>query len=406
MAGFATTASERATMSRGLGFLFGAGGLLVFLSLALPHSGDIRPWGPGVAATLALVVSTWLLLRPERAGPRGLSALLAIGTLLITVCVVSGGNSATAYVLMYVWVALYGFYFFAHAWAVGHLVFAAACFAGALALQDTVSDPYVHWVMAVGTVVVAGVLIGTLTRAIRSQATDLAAVARMAGGPPDPTGHVQATCDELRRSTGADVAVMLEPDAERTGLAVSAMAGSPGAGHRLATDGARAALQRVFHEGAAEVISAQDSGPLARLSSTACGFAQRVSREGEPAGVLAVGWARPRRRGIPDRIRSSVLLFAAETGVALERSARASRESERRALEINDEIVQGLVVAKYAIESGRSETGTRVIDETLERARRLMTEQLDGVLAGGGEIRPGDLARDTGPANPLDPAGT
>jgi hypothetical protein len=66
---------------------------------------------------------------------------------------------------------------------------------------------------------------------------------------------------------------------------------------------------------------------------------------------------------------------------------------ERQALEINDNIVQGLVVAKYLAQRGDTEAAIQAIDETLGRARRLITDQLDIVARLGGGLRPGDLAR-------------
>jgi hypothetical protein len=116
-------------------------------------------------------------------------------------------------------------------------------------------------------------------------------------------------------------------------------------------------------------------------------------REGRPAGVLALGWARP-RLSIADRVHAAAQLFAAEVGEAMERTARVARESARRAIEINDNVVQGLVLAKYALSAGRETEGREAIDITLERARDIVTEQLEGVIRIGGELRPGDLQRD------------
>src|SRR4051794_22359107 len=104
---FGGTPTERATMARGLAFLFGAGALLVGVTLLIPHSAntdDAPVWG----AVAAAFVTTLVLLRwPDRVPVRGLQIILALGTVLISVCVVFGGDSASAYPLMYVWVALY-----------------------------------------------------------------------------------------------------------------------------------------------------------------------------------------------------------------------------------------------------------------------------------------------------------
>jgi hypothetical protein len=112
-----------------------------------------------------------------------------------------------------------------------------------------------------------------------------------------------------------------------------------------------------------------------------------VLRDDAPVGVLAVGWRSPGRY-LPERAETAVALFAGVAAVIFEREERLSGERERRALEINDSVVQGLVVAKYALAGGRTADVERAVDETLDRARDLMNRQL-------GEVRPGDLRRRT-----------
>jgi hypothetical protein len=65
---------------------------------------------------------------------------------------------------------------------------------------------------------------------------------------------------------------------------------------------------------------------------------------------------------------------------------------ERQALEINDNIVQGLSVAKYALDQGEDAKSKRAVEETLKKARLIITELLgdeDSEVALG----PGDLRR-------------
>jgi hypothetical protein len=69
---------------------------------------------------------------------------------------------------------------------------------------------------------------------------------------------------------------------------------------------------------------------------------------------------------------------------------------ERQAIEINDNIVQGLSVAKYALDQGRDEQSKAAIEDSLKKARGIITELLgeDGTPVGLG---PGELRR-TAPA--------
>jgi hypothetical protein len=63
----------------------------------------------------------------------------------------------------------------------------------------------------------------------------------------------------------------------------------------------------------------------------------------------------------------------------------------RRALEINDNIVQGLLAARELDDLGEHAEARAEAGRALEHAQRMMGDLLDE--AGGGELRPGDLRR-------------
>ena len=54
------------------------------------------------------------------------------------------------------------------------------------------------------------------------------------------------------------------------------------------------------------------------------------------------------------------------------------RLRQRQALSIHDDVLQGLVTAKLSFELGEHEQGMVVLDQTLEAARHLVSELLDG----------------------------
>ncbi len=193
-------------------------------------------------------------------------------------------------------------------------------------------------------------------------------------------------------SLRTDVAIVLEPASEGDGLTVAAMAGSAESGLVFMGAKARAALERAFKTGEPAVVES-DEAPrgLRRLGGATLGLAQPILRENAAVAELAVAWTSP-RRGLSERTRSAALLFAAEASLALDRAERAAQDRARQALEINDNIVQGLVMAKYTAQRGDVEAAARAIDDTLARARRLISDQLAEVVTGRG-IRPGDLAR-------------
>ena len=66
-----------------------------------------------------------------------------------------------------------------------------------------------------------------------------------------------------------------------------------------------------------------------------------------------------------------------------------SSEARRLALEINDSIVQGLVLAQMTLALGCGrEQGLEIVSRTLATARRLASD-----LLGEGPVEPGDLVR-------------
>src|SRR4051794_39470066 len=126
--GEASTPADRATMSRGLAFLFAAGASLVGISLLLPHSRNTDEVSLLIAVGLAYAAALALVRFAGQVHIRSLELILALGTVLITICVIYGGDSASAYPLMYVWVALYAAYVFSVQAAAAQTVFAAgAC---------------------------------------------------------------------------------------------------------------------------------------------------------------------------------------------------------------------------------------------------------------------------------------
>jgi signal transduction histidine kinase len=63
-------------------------------------------------------------------------------------------------------------------------------------------------------------------------------------------------------------------------------------------------------------------------------------------------------------------------------------EREREALDIHDNIVQGLAEAQLAFDVGRPEQAREAVERTLAQARRIVTELM-------GDPGPGDLRRST-----------
>ena len=73
---------------------------------------------------------------------------------------------------------------------------------------------------------------------------------------------------------------------------------------------------------------------------------------------------------------------------------------QRSALEINDNIVQGLALAQYRYEAGQPEAAHAAVVATLAKARAMMSDLVDPAATRGLAIEPGDLVRNV-PAQPV-----
>src|SRR5258708_17118131 len=141
-----------AEMAKAGGYLYGAGGVLVAVSLLLPLPGA-TDWVVGGVAACALVVSVLLLRWGHLLPPSFYPVLTAMGTALITVVVHFGGEGANAFAYLYVFAALYAFYFYEPGQAMLQVVLIAVACAFVGAFGRTAQ---VEWLMVVGTVVVVG----------------------------------------------------------------------------------------------------------------------------------------------------------------------------------------------------------------------------------------------------------
>jgi PAS domain S-box-containing protein len=88
-------------------------------------------------------------------------------------------------------------------------------------------------------------------------------------------------------------------------------------------------------------------------------------------------------------------VFLQDAGPRLEREAMATRLGEsqqrrRQALEINDNVVQGLTSAVYSLEAENVAQARSYIDRTLAAARDMMDDLLE---PSGEQLHPGDLVR-------------
>ena len=157
--------------ARSLAYLFATGATLGLLTLAFPHADEVRD-APLVALALtAYAISGLVYASADRLRDWQIHAILVAGSLIISLANYYAGPS-TLYPLLYMWTALYAFYFFPLREAFAQMAFLAVSYAVVLAVQDP-DSVVVRWLLAVGTPLVAGLLISRLLAILHEHSREL-----------------------------------------------------------------------------------------------------------------------------------------------------------------------------------------------------------------------------------------
>lgn len=164
----------------GGGLLFAAG-LLAFTTLFTPRSGHETDAVLAVVGAMALVIGVLLVAWPAFAPPWATPLFVAFGTLLITVDIYTGGleHSFTSdNQVLYLLVVLYAFYFLSARQAVIQLVLVGAAYGWLLLDAVPTAEAAARWAVMLGTLTVAGLLVGLLNRRVELLLAELGASAR------------------------------------------------------------------------------------------------------------------------------------------------------------------------------------------------------------------------------------
>jgi diguanylate cyclase (GGDEF)-like protein/putative nucleotidyltransferase with HDIG domain len=170
---------QRELMARSLAYLFAAGSLITLVLFALLPHPEANTAGMLAVVGLALAVGVGLEIGAELIPERAYPWLVASGSALIGAAVYFRSSETTAHALFYLWVACYSFYFFGRGIAIAEVALAAGSYAVAL---EALPHPPPHalelWLITLGTLLVAGVLITGLRRRIEDVIRGLANAAR------------------------------------------------------------------------------------------------------------------------------------------------------------------------------------------------------------------------------------
>jgi len=150
--------------ARSIAYLFATGAALGLLTVAVPHMSEVNDLALVLLALGALAISAIVWVSRDRIRDWHIHAVLLGGTVIVSLANYYAGPT-TLYPVLYMWAALYAFYFFRLAEALGHMAFVAISYAVVLAVQDPESA-VVRWLLAVGTPLVIGLLISRMLRFI------------------------------------------------------------------------------------------------------------------------------------------------------------------------------------------------------------------------------------------------
>jgi diguanylate cyclase (GGDEF)-like protein len=153
-------------------YLCAAGVLLTMAWLALPYSPTgANEGGLLRASVMAAILGTVAVAFFDRIPSWAFQALVALGTVLVTVMIDYSEAHTSPYAFFYIWLALYALFFFSRAQAVVQVLFIAVAYAAVLVGdvasggQDAlvaIGEAAPRWIMTVGTLVVAVALVGML----------------------------------------------------------------------------------------------------------------------------------------------------------------------------------------------------------------------------------------------------
>ena len=148
--------------ARTLGFLIAGMAGVSLLLVLLPHSEMVRTDETYVFAPIAAALGLGLVLVSSRVGEVGLRVAVALAIVVFSVANYLVGPVALV-PITYTWLALYVFAFFSRLEAGAYMAILGLSFALILTDQD-VTSPEVRWLLAIGTPLVAGLLLSMVVR--------------------------------------------------------------------------------------------------------------------------------------------------------------------------------------------------------------------------------------------------
>jgi diguanylate cyclase (GGDEF)-like protein len=163
LGGLAVGASfQTSLVAKVLAGLYAAGATLAALTVALPHPSDQNELGLFAIVTNAYGIALLLQWRASKLAAWTLPAALAWGSTLITGVAYFSGESPSPLIFFYLWIFLYASYFLTRREAAAQIAYVGLAYGALLAARPPSSGVPVWWLVGMGTLLVAAILIMTM----------------------------------------------------------------------------------------------------------------------------------------------------------------------------------------------------------------------------------------------------
>ncbi|MFZ2112224.1 MAG: diguanylate cyclase [Solirubrobacteraceae bacterium] len=163
LGGFVAGASfQTSLVAEVLAGLFAAGATLAALTVALPHPSGQNDLGLLAIVANAYAIAAVLRWRAQKLPARTLRLALAWGSTLITAVAYFSSESPSPLIFFYLWVFLYASYFFTRREAALQIAYVGFAYGALLALRPPSSGAPAWWIVGMGTLLVAAIVIMTM----------------------------------------------------------------------------------------------------------------------------------------------------------------------------------------------------------------------------------------------------
>jgi len=317
--------------------LFLAGATIGALSLVLPHPSEYDSDALWTNVGISYVFAVSVLLFRDRLPVWSLQLCVLAGTLIVTRAVYYGNDPSGYYTFWYLWIGVYAFFFFGRRWGAAQVGAVGAAY-GWVLTEVGGPTPVPRWLVTVGSILVAGLLVDALAARLRRESSAAATrasnmeavseVARQLATQSDPRAVGWAICSAAVRTTGASAAVLWRPTISGDALQADAAAGADIEGINLpfVTPGSGAIQVFTSAEDRFETMrkgqSAQELGP--DFEAGAALWEPVLQDEGAAVGVLAVYWRDP-LGAVGTETRRAMQLLALEAAIAIDRGELLGR---------------------------------------------------------------------------------